>query len=169
LFSDNGPQFASEEFSQFYKQLNITHIRSTPYHPRTNGLAERLVRTFKERIRAAGQSIGNVDVTLNKFLFSYRNTPQKATKRSPTELLFGRRLRSSLDNMFIPDVCTCNTLSDTATRNKTQRDAQLHIRAVDSFFLVVVFGHIVRTFRSLSMLVLHDVLEFGLIKRKWKV
>ena len=45
----------------------------------------------------------------------YRNTPQKSTKRSSVELLFGRRLRSSWD-MLIPDVR--KTLSDTATRNK---------------------------------------------------
>jgi len=119
MVSDNGPQFASEEFTQFCKQLSITHIRSTPYHPRTNGLAERVVRTFKERLRAAGQPIGNIDVTLNKFLFSYRNTPQKATKRSPAELLLGRRLRSTLDRS-IPHVR--NTLSEAATRNKIQHD-----------------------------------------------
>ena len=125
LVSDNGPQFASEEFAQFCKQLNITHIRSTPYHPRTNGLAERLVRTFKDRMRAAGQPSADIHVTLNKFLFSYRNTPQKATKRSPAELLFGRRLRSSLD-MLIPDVR--HTLSDAATRSKIQHDGHTRSR-----------------------------------------
>ena len=66
--------------------------------------------------------------------------------------------------MLIPDVR--NTLSDTATRNKIQHDAHTRSR---EFLLVIVFGHIVRSFRNLPILVLHDVLEFGLTKWEWKV
>ncbi|XP_056132888.1 uncharacterized protein K02A2.6-like, partial [Lampris incognitus] len=41
LVSDNGPQFCSEEFATFLKANGVKHIRSAPYHPATNGLAER--------------------------------------------------------------------------------------------------------------------------------
>ncbi|XP_056144368.1 uncharacterized protein K02A2.6-like [Lampris incognitus] len=47
LVSDNGPQFCSEEFATFLKANGVKHIRSAPYHPATNGLAERFVQTFK--------------------------------------------------------------------------------------------------------------------------
>ncbi|XP_056132822.1 uncharacterized protein K02A2.6-like, partial [Lampris incognitus] len=47
LVSDNGPQFCSEEFTTFLKANGVKHIRSAPYHPATNGLAERFVQTFK--------------------------------------------------------------------------------------------------------------------------
>ena len=40
LASDNGPQFTSVEFALFLKQNGIKHIRSAPYHPSSNGLAE---------------------------------------------------------------------------------------------------------------------------------
>lgn len=45
LVSDNGPQ--SEEFRLFMKINGIVHKRSAPYHPATNGQAERNVQTFK--------------------------------------------------------------------------------------------------------------------------
>ena len=47
LVSDNGPQFVSDEFQVFLKSNQVKHIRSAPYHPSSNGLAERFVRTFK--------------------------------------------------------------------------------------------------------------------------
>ena len=47
LVSDNGPQFTSEDFSQFMRMNGIKHIRSAPYHPSSNGLAECFVQTFK--------------------------------------------------------------------------------------------------------------------------
>ena len=53
IVSDNGPQFASEEFADFAKANGIRHIRSAPYHPATNGLAERFVQTFKNALKAS--------------------------------------------------------------------------------------------------------------------
>ena len=43
IVSDNGPQFTSEEFAHFIAANGIKHITSAPYHPSTNGLAERFV------------------------------------------------------------------------------------------------------------------------------
>ena len=51
LVSDNGPQFISNEFSR----LNgIKHSLVAPYHPCSNGLAERFVQTFKQYFKAEG-------------------------------------------------------------------------------------------------------------------
>ena len=52
LVSDNGPQFTSEGFSQFMRMNGIKHICSAPYHPSSNGLAERFVQTFKWATKA---------------------------------------------------------------------------------------------------------------------
>nr|VZI36116.1 unnamed protein product [Spirometra erinaceieuropaei] len=47
LVSDNGSQFTSSTFEDFYRQHKIQHLRSPPYHPPSNGQAERFVDTFK--------------------------------------------------------------------------------------------------------------------------
>jgi len=51
LVSDNSPQFTSAEFAVFLRKNGVKHIYSSPYHPSTNGLAERFVRTLKAAMR----------------------------------------------------------------------------------------------------------------------
>lgn len=44
----NGPPFNAEKFSNFCAKRNIKLIRTAPYNPRLNGLAEREDQTFKK-------------------------------------------------------------------------------------------------------------------------
>ena len=102
IVTDNGTSFTSKEFQMFVTQNGISHLRSAPNHPATNGLAERAVQTFKEGMMKMS---GPLETRLAKFLFHYRITPQTSTGVSPAQMLFGRPLRSRLDLVF-PDVGT---------------------------------------------------------------
>ena len=53
VVSDNGTQFTSDEFTEFMRRNRFKHIRSTAYHPSTNGLAEWFVQTFKRALQAS--------------------------------------------------------------------------------------------------------------------
>uniref|UniRef100_A0A1A8MV40 Integrase catalytic domain-containing protein n=1 Tax=Nothobranchius pienaari TaxID=704102 RepID=A0A1A8MV40_9TELE len=88
--------FCSEEFGVFLKANGVKHIRSAPYHPATNGLAERFVQTFKHALKASRGS-APVQQRLDTFLLTYRNTPHATTREMPAMLFIGRKLRSRLD------------------------------------------------------------------------
>ena len=75
LVSDNGSQFVSKEFAEFLAANGVQHIRSAPYHPATNGAAERFVQTSKQALRAGKNDRGSVRQKLAQFLMMYRNTP----------------------------------------------------------------------------------------------
>ncbi|KAJ8338235.1 hypothetical protein SKAU_G00372010 [Synaphobranchus kaupii] len=101
IVSDNGTCFTSAEFELFMQKNGIQHVTSAPFHPASNGLAERAVQTFKEGLKKAKG--GTMETKLARFLFNYRITPQTTTGLSPAEMLMSRRLRSTLD-LLLPDV-----------------------------------------------------------------
>ena len=86
LVSDSGPQFIADEFDQFMRGNGIQHVRSAPYYPASNGLAERFVRTFKEAMKAAKQDGFSLPQWFENFLLTYHTTPNATTSQSPCTL-----------------------------------------------------------------------------------
>ena len=41
IISDNGPQFIAKDFKEFVRQYGLTHVRTSPYYPQSNGKLER--------------------------------------------------------------------------------------------------------------------------------
>ena len=63
LNSDNGPPFYKSEFKNFADFLGFKHRRITPYWPKANGKAERLVQALEINIRIWKSKIGNKSYT----------------------------------------------------------------------------------------------------------
>ena len=98
VVTDNLSAFTSQEF---LAKNGIRHIKTSPYHPASNGLIERAVQTMNLALKkGAGKDL---ESCLMRFLFRYRMTPHASTGVSPAELLMGRRLRSHL-SMIHPGV-----------------------------------------------------------------
>ena len=93
IVSDNATTFSSEEFQAWCRERGIIHLTGAPYHPATNGAAERLVQTFK---RALVKSSLPPKSALQQFLMQYRRTPL-VVGYSPSEFLNGRQIRSKID------------------------------------------------------------------------
>lgn len=47
IISDNGPQFIARDFKSFIRELGLTHVRTSPHYPQSNGKLERYHRTLK--------------------------------------------------------------------------------------------------------------------------
>ena len=100
IVSDNGRQLVSEEIEQFYKSNGIKHIHIPAYKPQCNGLAERMVRTFKTAMKKMKGENSDVAKNLSSWLLTYRNTPHATTQQTPNEMMIGRRTRSLLSLLY---------------------------------------------------------------------
>ena len=47
IISDNGPQFIAKDFKEFIRLSGMTHVRTSPYYPQSNGKLERYHKTIK--------------------------------------------------------------------------------------------------------------------------
>ena len=105
IVSDNGPTFTSEEFAEFMRRNGIKHTRSAPYHPASNGQAERLISSFKQSMKAMKWEAGDVNKKMANFLLTYRQTPHSSTHETPSKLFLGRELKSRL-HLLRPNIKT---------------------------------------------------------------
>lgn len=104
LVSDNGTSFTGAEFQEFVKGNCIRHIRTAPYKPQSNGLAERAVRAVKDGLKRVTQ--GTLTARLSRWLHLHRKVPSGQRNRSPAELLlsYSPKMRLDLATMKVPEL-----------------------------------------------------------------
>ena len=115
LMSDQGTEFTGDVIAAMCKLLGIEKIRTMPYHPQTNGSAERVHQTLQ-------RMIGKLDPEkrlkwpehIGSVLIAYNATRSQVTGYSPYFLMFGQRPRLPVDLLFP----TVNTREWTRTINE---------------------------------------------------
>nr|VZI35411.1 unnamed protein product [Spirometra erinaceieuropaei] len=91
IVTDNGTQFTSSIFQQLCQKWGIRHVTSPPFHPQSNGQAERFVDTFKRAMKKMWNSGVKLEY-LNTFLFAYRTNPKSDLGgQTPAERFLGRQ------------------------------------------------------------------------------
>nr|CAB3223623.1 uncharacterized protein K02A2.6-like [Phallusia mammillata] len=138
LVTDNAPTFMSEQFQNYCKERGIVHVTGAPYHPATNGAAERLVQTFKQALR---KSSSPPKEALLEFLMQYRRTPA-GSGYSPSELSNHRQMRTKIDALLpSPAHTTQGIQSKIATKSQfLVRRANVYSYKVGDPCYVLYFG-----------------------------
>ncbi|XP_064645443.1 uncharacterized protein K02A2.6-like [Lineus longissimus] len=96
--SDRGTQFLSEVMQEVERLLSIKHVATTPYHQQCNGLVEHFNGVLKTILKKlCSECPKEWDRYLSAVLFAYRSTEQESTGYSPFELMFGRKVRGSME------------------------------------------------------------------------
>uniref|UniRef100_A0A671V8A1 Integrase catalytic domain-containing protein n=1 Tax=Sparus aurata TaxID=8175 RepID=A0A671V8A1_SPAAU len=98
ILTDQGTSFMSRSLRELYELLGVCSIRTSVYHPQTDGLVERFNKTLKNMIhKFMHKDSRNWVKWFDPLLFAVREAPQASAGFSPFELLFGRKPRGVLD------------------------------------------------------------------------
>jgi len=75
IISDNGPQFISKDFKEFVRISGMTHVKTSPYYPQSNGKLERYHKTIKSTCIRAGTplSLDDAQRMVTSFVDHYNN------------------------------------------------------------------------------------------------
>ena len=101
IHSDQGPQFESIVFQELCKQLGIRKTRTTPYHPQSDGMVERFMRTLKDMVAKYVDAQGLTwDKGVKAYAMAYNSAVHNTTGYSPFFLVHGYEPRLPMDVQF---------------------------------------------------------------------
>lgn len=94
VISDNGPQFIAKDFKEFIRLTGMTHVRTSPYYPQSNGKLERYHRTIKSDGIRPGQpaTLEQARALVARFVEHYNNVRLHSAIGyiTPADFLAGR-------------------------------------------------------------------------------
>jgi transposase InsO family protein len=122
IISDNGPQFLAKDFKQFIRLAGMTHVRTSPYYPQSNGKLERYHRSIKSECIRPGTPLSLDDARrLVGSYVDYYNTVRLHSAIgyvAPAAKLAGREQQIFTERD--------RKLHEARERRKATRDAQRH-------------------------------------------
>jgi hypothetical protein len=94
ILTDRGTPFLNEVVQHLTRILEIKHLRTTAYHPQTNGMTERFNGTLCNALAKLSEHHGeDWDQFINPVLFAYRIRTHDGLKASPYEAVYGQKPR----------------------------------------------------------------------------
>lgn len=131
IVTDNGPQFVSNDFETFCNKHGIQHVTSPPYHPSSNGEAERFVQSFKKSVEKNCLDEMTLKDSVRLSLATYRSIPHPSLNwKTPAEVLHGRQPRCllSLINPLSNPSHSNTENNDTVNSSKFTVDSLVYAR-----------------------------------------
>lgn len=94
IHSDQGKQFESKLFQEMCRLFQIDKTRTTPYHPQSDGMVERMNRTIKDMLsKYINANQTDWDRFVDGIVLAYNTTPHETTRISPYRLVFGKEAK----------------------------------------------------------------------------
>ena len=101
LHSDQGRNFESKLFEQLMQLLEMDKTRTTPFHPQSNALIERMNKTLQNMLaKCINEEQSNWSQQLPYVMMAYRSSVHESTGYTPQFLVFGQELSLPLDCMY---------------------------------------------------------------------
>ena len=102
--TDNDLPYNSLHFARFAEKMGFHHRHCTPLHPQANGLVEVFQHVLVKMVHTAVIKGKDPRREVKKYLAAYRAAPHRMTRKSPYELMFGRRMMKKVSQAGIkPD------------------------------------------------------------------
>ena len=107
LMSDQGGEFESDLMRDLHKVCGVTKLKTTPYHPQTNGACERMNQTLLAMLRTLPEKLkSRWPESVNKMVHAYNCTKHSTTGYSPFYLLYGRDPILPIDTLIPAETTT---------------------------------------------------------------
>jgi len=95
IISDNGPQFIARDFKEFIRIAGMTHVRTSPYYPQSNGKLERWHKSLKSECIRPGTPLSQQDAErlIQQYVDYYNNVRLHSAVGyvTPVDMLAGRQ------------------------------------------------------------------------------
>lgn len=95
IISDNGPQFIARDFKEFIRISGMTHVRTSPYYPQSNGKLERWHRSLKSECIRPGTPLSREDARrlIQRYVHHYNTVRLHSAIGyvTPQDMLAGRQ------------------------------------------------------------------------------
>src|SRR5258707_9582469 len=95
IISDNGPQFIAKDFKEFIRISGMTHVRTSPYYPQSNGKIERWHKSLKGECTRPGTPLSLDDARrlVEGYVEHYNNVRLNSAVGyiTPKDMLAGRQ------------------------------------------------------------------------------
>ena len=100
ILTERGKAFLGSGVEEVVRKYQIHHLKTTPYHPQTNGMVERVHSILNHSIRTLTLENDRWDECLEQAVFGIRIRKHAVTKISPFELVYGQEVRLPVDLEF---------------------------------------------------------------------